>query len=125
MKTALKNSWWVQLPSMVLLVALLVIPAARRPWPQRVPVHFDAAWHADRWGSPWEGMVFVLVAPIPLSAGLFVNALWVRQERGRKRFNFAVPLVALPLGFLAGIGCWYWWHIHQLAQAGGAAGVWW
>lgn len=100
-----------------MVVAMIVLPIMRRPWPALVPVHFDGHWQINRWGSPWELMVLVPIAMLPLGISVGLSAAWARCEHGRKRFNFIAVLLAFPLGLMGGISCWMWWNIRQLSQA--------
>ena len=122
---ALKSSWWVHLPGSLAIAFMLGLMAARRPWPSRVPVHFDFHFNPDRWGSPWEFAVFPVLAIGVLLSGIWASTMWVRQEKGRKRFNLLLPLLTVPLGAIAGVHFWFWTNLPVLAQTGHAAGGWW
>ena len=124
MKSGLKHSWWINLPSIAILVAMIVLPIMRRPWPAVVPVHFDGHWQVNRWGSPWELMVMLSIALLPLGISVVLSAVWVRYEQGRKRFNWIAVLIAAALGLSGGISCWMWWNIHRLAESAAAPHPW-
>ena len=122
---ALKSSWWVHLPGMLAIVVMVALMAARRPWPSRAPVHFDFQFQPDRWGSPWEAAVFPVLALGVSLSGIWATTMWVRQEKGRKRFNLILPLVTAPLGMIAGVHLWFWSNLPLLARTGRAPGGWW
>jgi len=119
-----RNSWWVHLPGIVAVVAMIALMAARRPWPARAPVHFDMHWNADRWGPPWECALFPALGATIVVSGMTVSAVWASQEKGKKRFNLTLPLLVAPLGAVTGVHLWYWWNLAQLAGTGHAAGAW-
>jgi hypothetical protein len=121
----LKSSWWVHLPGLLAVAAMLSLMLAQRPWPMRAPVHFNFFWKSDRWGSPWDFSMFpILAIGISLSS-IWSSAMWSKHEKGRKRFNLTLPLMVTPLGALAGVHSWYWWNLPELAQTGYAPGGWW
>jgi hypothetical protein len=122
---ALKSSWWLHIPGMLAIAAMVALMAARRPWPSRAPVHFDFYWNADRWGSPWESSIFPVLAIGILLAAIWSSTVWATREDGLKRFNLTLPLVVAPLGGMMGVHFWYWWNLPQLAGAGHAPGGWW
>ena len=124
MKSALKHSWWINAPSIAVLVAMAALPIMRRPWPAVVPVHFDGHWQVNRWGSPWELMVMLPISLLPLGISVVLSAAWVRYEQGRKRFNWIAMLIAAALGFGGGISCWMWWNIHRLSDSAAAPHPW-
>lgn len=124
MKSGFKHSWWIHGPSMAVLAAMVVLPIMRRPWPTAVPVHFDGHWQINRWGSPWELLVLVPIAMLPLGISVAMSAAWSRYEQGRKRFNWIAVLIAFPLGLMGGISCWMWWNIGELAQGHRAPHPW-
>jgi hypothetical protein len=115
---ALKSSWWLHIPGMLAIAAMVALMAARRPWPSRAPVHFDFYWNADRWGSPWESSIFPVLAIGILLAAIWSSTVWATREDGLKRFNLTLPLVVAPLGGMMGVHFWYWWNLPQLAGAG-------
>lgn len=124
MKSGLKQSWWINVPSLALFVAMAVLPIIHRPWPALVPVHFGRHWQVNRWGSPWELMVMLPIALLPLGISVVLSAAWVRYEQGRKRFNWIAVLIAVALGFSGGINCWMWWNIGALATTAAAPHPW-
>lgn len=124
MKSALRHSWWISAPSLALFVAMTLLPIIRRPWPALVPVHFGGHWEVNRWGSPWELIVMLPIALLPLAISVILSAAWVRYEQGRKRFNWIAVLIAVALGFSGGISCWMWWNIGALATTAAAPHPW-
>lgn len=65
----------------VIAVLGLVLMAAALPFlPETVPVHFDAAWNPDRWGSRWE--LLILPAALLLLAGIFTVGMnvWGKES---------------------------------------------
>ena len=125
MVKALKSTWWVHLPGLLAIAFMLAIMDIRRPWPSRVPVHFNFNFKPDRWGSPWEIAVFPVLATGILLSGMWASTMWARHEKGKKRFNLILPLVTAPLGVIAGIHLWLWSNLALLARTGYAAGGWW
>jgi len=119
-----RNSWWVHLPGIIAIAAMVAAMMMRRPWPSRAPVHFDFRFATDRWGSPREAIVFPFLAATSLMAGMLMSAIWSRREEGRKRFNLVLPLVTLPVGTVAGLHLWYWWNLPTLARTGTAPAAW-
>lgn len=124
MKSGLKHSWWINGPSLAMLIAMIVLPIMRRPWPDLVPVHFNAHWQVNRWGSPWELMVMLPISLLPLGISVLLSAAWVRYEQGRKRFNWIAVLIAGGLGFGGGIICWMWWNINRLSEPAATSHPW-
>ena len=58
----------------ILAIVALAVTAALLPFlPETVPVHFDAAWNADRWGSPYE--LFLLPALLLVLAAVWTAVL--------------------------------------------------
>jgi len=121
---AIRSTWWVNVPGLLAIAAMVALMAARRPWPRRVPVHFDFYFHSDRWGSPWEIAVFPVLAGMIVLSGLIGSTIWAQHENGKKRFNLTLPLLATPLGAIAGVHFWYWWNVSALASGGNAGGAW-
>jgi len=124
MNTPLRSSFRIHFFELLVIALMLAAMAARWPWPARVPVHFDARWNANRWGSPWEISVFPALATGVFFSGLWASTIWARQENGRKRFNLVLPLIAAPFGAMAGVHFWFWWNLTQLAQTSHAPGGW-
>jgi hypothetical protein len=120
----MRSSWWVLLPGWAALALMIGLMLNRRPWPKRVPVHFDAHFHADRWGSPWVGLTFPILALMIVIIGSITSVAWARHEQGSKRFNLTLVVIAAPLGAIVGLHCWYWGKIGQLSAAGTAPGGW-
>ena len=50
-----KAIWIIAVLGLVLTAAVLAF------LPETVPVHFDAAWNPDRWGSRWELLLLLAV----------------------------------------------------------------
>ena len=124
MKSGLKHSWWINAPSIAVLIAMAVLAIMRRPWPALVPVHSDGHRQVNRWGSPWELMVMLPISLLPLGISVVLSAVWVRYEQGRKRFNWIAVLIAAALGLSGGISCWMWWNIGRLAESAAAPHPW-
>ena len=124
MKSGFKHSWWINAPSLAVLITMMVLPIMRRPWPALVPVHFDGHWQVNRWGSPWELMVMLPIALLPLGISVVLSAAWVRYEQGRKRYNWIAVLIAAALGLGGGISCWMWWNIGELSKSAAAPHPW-
>ena len=76
--------------------------------PARVPVHFDAAGLANRFGSPWEYIAFPAVTAL-MTLGLWVVAL---GRRGKKR----TILAALFCGLGAVFACLGWMFFGIISQ---------
>lgn len=119
-----KSSWWVHLPGILAVAAMIAVMAINRPWPPRTPAHFDLNWNVDRWSSPWTSAAFPILATIILFAGMLGSAIWSRHEEGRKRFNVTLLLIAAPLGAITGVHMWYWQNLPQLAATGRAPHPW-
>jgi hypothetical protein len=124
MNSPLRSSFRIHFFELLIILLMFVVMAARWPWAARVPVHFDARWNANRWGSPWEISVFPILAIGVFFSGLWASTLWLRQENGRKRFNLVLPLIAAPFGAIAGVHFWFWWNLTQLARTSRAPGGW-
>jgi len=124
MNSPLQSSLRIHFFGLVVIALMIAVMAARWPWPARVPVHFDAHWNANRWGSPWEISVFPALAVGVFFSGLWASTLWARQENGRKRFNLVLALIAAPFGAMAGVHFWFWWNLTTLAQTSHAPGGW-
>jgi hypothetical protein len=122
---AFRSSWWVHLPGLLAIALMLALMASRRPWPSRVPVHFDSNFQPNRWGPPWQDAIFPVIATGILLSGIWASAMWSSQEKGRKRFNLILPLVTAPLGAIAGIHFWFWSNLPTLARTGYAPRGWW
>ena len=71
-----KAIWIIAVLGLVLTAAVLAF------LPETVPVHFDAAWNPDRWGSRWE--LLLLPAVLLLLAGIFtlVMNVWEKKVEG-------------------------------------------
>jgi hypothetical protein len=119
-----RSFWWVNLPGAVTIASMIAVTVYCRPWPPRAPVHFDLHWNVDRWGSPSAFAIFPLLAGIVLISQIIVSTVWKRHEEGRKRFNLTLPLMAAPLGAIAGVHFWYWTNLPALASTGRAPHPW-
>ncbi len=124
MMSGFRNSWWVHLASLLAIVLMIALMVGRLPWPSEVPAHFDIHWRVDRWGSPWESAVLLLPAILMLVGGFVSSAAWAVREEGRKRFNITLPLIAAPMGAIAGLHGWFWCNLAEVAASGQAPHPW-
>ncbi len=71
----MKKAIWI-----IAVLGLVLMAAALSFLPETVPVHFDAAWNPDRWGSRWE--LLLLPAVLLLLAGVFtaVMNVWGKES---------------------------------------------
>ena len=75
MKTAKRILWIAAFVSLVGTAAVLPL------MPDRVPMHYNAAWEIDRWGSKYENLIFPLMT---VGMALFFAALASYYERKSK-----------------------------------------
>ncbi len=75
MKTAKRILWITAFVSLVGTAAVLPL------MPERVPMHYNAAWEIDRWGSKYENLLLPLMT---VSMALFFAALASYYERKSK-----------------------------------------
>ena len=103
MTRRLYHPLWTHLPAMLLLVAMAVASWRAWPLPARVPLHFNFAGYADRYGSPWE-FVLVTMALVVLFIGISIllDELWARQET-RKAYNWLSFFDDIFIAFYAAI----------------------
>lgn len=76
MKTAKRILWLAAFVSLVGTAAVLPL------MPDRVPMHYNAAWEIDRWGSRYENLIFPLMT---IGMALFFAALASFYERKAKQ----------------------------------------
>ena len=70
----MKKAMWI-----IALIALVGTAAALTLFPETVPVHFDARWQPDRWGSRWE--LLLLPAILLILSGVLT---WVLNTFAKK-----------------------------------------
>ena len=75
MKTAKRILWITAFVSLVGTAAVLPL------MPDRVPMHYNAAWEIDRWGSRYENLLLPLMT---IGMALFFAALASYYERKSK-----------------------------------------
>lgn len=116
----------------IIAVLGLVLAAAVLPLlPETVPVHFDAAWNPDRWGSRWE--LLLLPGVLLLLAGVFTLVMntWEKKAEGAEEDKArAGALTNRKAAGIAGIStvsvlmlvfAWILLRIHRAAASGGEA----
>jgi hypothetical protein len=70
-------------------------------------MHFDLAGRVNRWGSPWELWIVVVILPALYVLGsAVIDELWARYEF-RRAFNWLAPLDELLVSFPAGMAVAY------------------
>ncbi len=107
MRTRFSHPLWIHLPSVVALGAFLWVLATSGPLPASAPIHFGVNGEADRFGSPWPGLLAMIAACV-LVIGIAVSSAeqWVRKET-KKSFHLWSLFDDLFVGFMAGIGIAY------------------
>ena len=120
-----KAIWIIAVLGLVLTAAVLAF------LPETVPVHFDAAWNPDRWGSRWE--LLLLPAVLLLLAGIFTLVMNVWEKKVEGAENDKVRAEALTnrkatgiagistVSMLVLIFAWLLLRISRAAADGGAA----
>jgi hypothetical protein len=103
-----KNPWWVELPGVACVVAVVTRAMLSPALPERVPVHFGVDGTPDRWGPAWELWIAAIV-PILFMVALtwVIDELWARQET-KKAFNWIAAMVAAMTGAFTGISVTTW-----------------
>jgi hypothetical protein len=103
----LHHPLWTHLPAALMIVGSVVVLLAAGPWPDKVPVHFGAGGRPNRWGSPWELAIFLVLLPAALMAGSAVlDEMWARYE-SRKSFNWMALVDECMVSFSAGFAVGY------------------
>lgn len=122
----MKKAIWI-----IAVLGLVLTAAVLASLPETVPVHFDAAWNPDRWGSRWE--LLLLPAVLLLLAGIFtlVMNVWEKKVEGAENDKVrAEALTNRKASGIAGIStvsmlvlifAWLLLRISRAAADGGAA----
>ena len=104
------------------LYAFMLYRLAVARLPERIPMHFDLSGRPNRWGSPTEFALLVLILPLFfLAFGLVIDELWAGEERDRKRFNFFAPFDEFFIGLFAAFFLSYVRNPQAVEKAGLAA----
>ncbi len=99
----LHHPLWTHLPALACVAALAWAFVAYRPWPESIGLHFGADGRPDRYGSPWELLLWAMLFPCFFIIGSVVlDEIWARQEP-RKRFNYLALTDELIVGLMAGV----------------------
>ena len=115
----------------VALIALIGTAAVLSFLPETVPVHFDAAWNADRWGSRLELLLLpVLLLPVSALWMVILNAIEkkaagadeekARENAGTNRRALGIMAVSLNV-MLTLVQAWLLYQVHRAAEPGGEA----
>ncbi len=113
MKAKLVHPIWVNLPSVMALILLVIYIITNGPFPARVAVHFGTGGEPNAYGSPW--FVFALVIGISIlfiGISVLVDELWARQEK-TKMFNWFSLLDDIVVGTMVGITLGYLAFLHH------------
>ncbi|MCL6613689.1 MAG: DUF1648 domain-containing protein [Firmicutes bacterium] len=114
MRRRLFHPWWVDLPGLVIIGALIAKLLALPPLPSRLAIHFDFASRPDGWGPAWTALIAMFLSlGVVFFSGVALNELWTRQERS-KHFNWFALLLPPFLAFLAAV----FWQIMDYWAAG-------
>lgn len=88
----------------VLLMLTLVNMAAGMVFisllPDRVAVHFNAAFEADRLGSPWQYFFFFLFPPLAAAGLIFESRRRGQKAKNRKPLRIMLTFIAVLLAYI-------------------------
>lgn len=123
----MKKAIWI-----IAVLGLVLLAAALLYLPETVPVHFDAAWNPDRWGSRWE--LLLLPAALLLMAGVFTAVMnaWEKKSEeteedkaraGALTNRKAIGIAGIStLSMLLLVFAWLMLRIFRAASGGETAG---
>jgi len=116
----------------IALIALVGTAAALPFLPQTVPVHFDAAWNPDRWGSRWELLLLPAVLVVlaaawrPLLAAVEKKAAGAEEEKAGASARTNAKAIGISGAALAAmltlVQAWLLLRVFRAASGGTVTG---
>jgi len=103
MKRKLYFPLWVHLPAFGLFALACALLWAGRPWPDSLPMHWNGAGEVNRYGSPWELLIFVGMMLAYILGIAVADEYWARRERECKRYNWFSLFDEVLVGIFAGV----------------------
>jgi hypothetical protein len=114
-KNTLKNSWWLNLPSIMALTVIIIKVISIFPdLPDRVPMQFDFTGKPTTWGTP-AGLLAAMLLPL-LSLVVFNSVMYMVYSGYETKKKYGWYFLVMP--FLTGFYTVLAWSHLDFAAAG-------